>query len=61
MTEDEARREAAKDSEALKILGGSVVAFIIIGFIVYSMQADLSVVNVPAGWQLDLLEGRHKI
>lgn len=37
MTEDEARREAAKDSEALKILGGSVVAFIIIGFIVYSM------------------------
>jgi len=37
MTEDEAKREAAKDSEALKILGGSVVAFIIIGFIVYSM------------------------
>jgi hypothetical protein len=37
MTEDETKREAAKDSEALKILGGSVVAFIIIGFIIYSM------------------------
>lgn len=37
MTEEETRREAAKDSEAMKLLGGSVVAFIIIGFIIYSM------------------------
>lgn len=37
MTEDEARREAAKDSQALKLLGGCVVGFIIIGFIIYSM------------------------
>ncbi len=36
-TEAELTREAEKDAQALKLLGGSVVAFIIIGFIIYSM------------------------
>ena len=36
-TEAELAREAEKDAQALKLLGGSVVAFIIIGFIIYSI------------------------
>ncbi len=36
-TEAELERERQKDGEALKLLGGCVVGFIIIGFIVYSM------------------------
>jgi hypothetical protein len=36
-TEAELERERKKDGEALKLLGGSVIAFIIIGFIIYSM------------------------
>jgi hypothetical protein len=36
-TEAELQREAEKDSQALKLLGGCVVGFIIIGFIIYSM------------------------
>jgi hypothetical protein len=36
-TEAELQREAEKDAQALKLLGGCVVGFIIIGFIIYSM------------------------
>ena len=36
-TQAELEREAQKDAEALKLIGGCVVGFIIIGFIIYSM------------------------
>jgi len=36
-TEAELAREAVKDAQALKLIGASVVGFIIIGFIIYSM------------------------
>lgn len=59
-TEAELAREAEKDAQALKLLGGSVVAFIIIGFIIYSMQTDRSISSMwPTCWQLCFLAGRY--